>query len=53
MAENVDRHRNFVMNLENTFSQRLGNKWQIFRLDEDTRVSRHLVDGGQSILATY
>jgi hypothetical protein len=44
MAENVDRHRNFVMNLENTFSQRLGNKWQIFCPHEDTRVTWWLGD---------
>jgi hypothetical protein len=41
MAENIDRHRNSVINLEYTFSQRLG------------RHSRHLVVGGQSNLATY
>jgi hypothetical protein len=52
MAENVDRHRNSVMNLEYTFSQRLlGNKWQMFRSHEHTRATWWL--GGQTILATY
>jgi hypothetical protein len=44
MAENVDRHRNSVMNLEYTFSQRLGKKWQIFHPHEDTRVTWWLGD---------
>jgi hypothetical protein len=41
MAENVDRFRN-ELNLEYTFSQRLGNKWakwQIFLPHEDTRAT--------------
>jgi hypothetical protein len=44
MAENEDRHRNSVMKLNYTFSQRLGNKWQIFRPHEDTRVIWWLED---------
>ncbi|XP_046632073.1 uncharacterized protein LOC124311775 [Daphnia pulicaria] len=52
MAENVDRHRNSVMNLEYTFSQRLGKKWQIFRPHEDTRVTWWLGDNPFSHLPT-
>jgi hypothetical protein len=39
MAENIDRHRNSVMNLEYTMSQRLGNKWKISRLHSSVLTS--------------
>jgi hypothetical protein len=47
MAENVDRHRNSVMNDALSVSvsgTALGNKWQIFRPHEDTRVTWWLGD---------